>query len=366
MSAAAAAERRLIAKSAADLLDGLGGMVRARRLRDAWPQFDAGAWRAMAGAGWPGSLVPEDQGGAGLAPDGVCALLEAAGGRLAPEPLAACIATGLALARSATPRAVALLQGLLRGERIVVPAASADGAWPGEPGIDIVRSSKGIRLSGLVPRVPDANGASDFLLGLEVEQDFVLLHLEASDPALELQASSTVDGGSLGALHLDGLIADPEHTLLSGAPARTAVAALADALALGRAAQLVGVMDEALRITVQYLKTREQFGRPIGSFQALQHRAASAHIDTAASRSLLYEACKAFGTAKQRRAAAAAIARACAAALRVTQDCVQLHGAIGFADECDIGLFLRRAMALAGAAGGEIGNRKRYAEAVCG
>ena len=84
MSAAAAAERRLIAKSAADLLDGLGGMVRARRLRDAWPQFDAGAWRAMAGAGWPGSQVPEEQGGAGLAPDGVCALLEAAGGRLAP------------------------------------------------------------------------------------------------------------------------------------------------------------------------------------------------------------------------------------------------------------------------------------------
>jgi alkylation response protein AidB-like acyl-CoA dehydrogenase len=320
----------------------------------------------MAGAGWAGSLVPEAQNGAGLAPDGTCALLEAAGGRLAPEPLAACIAAGLALACAKTPYAVSLLRGLIRGERIVVPAAPADGAWPGEPGIGAASSASGIRLSGSVERVPDVIGASDFLIGLEVEKDFVLLHLEISDPALELQMTPTVDGGSLGAFHLDGLMAKPEHILLSGAPARLAYAALADTAALGRAAQLVGVMGEALRITVQYLKTREQFGRPIGSFQALQHRAASAHIDIGASRSLLYEACRAFGTLKQRRAAAAAVAHACAAALRVTQDCVQLHGAIGYADECDIGLFLRRAMALAGAAGGEIANRRRYAEAVSG
>jgi alkylation response protein AidB-like acyl-CoA dehydrogenase len=181
-----------------------------------------------------------------------------------------------------------------------------------------------------------------------------------------LRASPTVDGGSLGELRFEGTIVDREHILLSGAPASAAFESLADALCIGRAAQLTGLMSEALRITVEYLKTREQFGRPIGSFQALQHRAATAYIDIAASRSLLYEACRAFGTAKQGRAAAAAGARACGAALRVTQDCVQLHGAIGFADEFDIGLFLRRAIALAGAAGGEMHNRRRYAESVSG
>lgn len=359
-------ERRLTAQSAADLLDGLGGLGRARRVRDAWPLFDWSAWREMAGAGWPGSLVPEEQGGAGLRLDETCALLEAAGGRLAPEPLAACVATGLVLARSATPHATSLLQGLLAGERVVVPAASAHPAWPGESRIDAARTAAGIRLSGRAPRIPDCQGATDFLLGLEIEGEFVVVHLEASNSALEVRASPTVDGSSLGDLRFDGLMAQPEHILLAGAPASAAFEALADALCIGRAAQLVGLMSEALRLTVEYLKTREQFGRPIGAFQALQHRAATAYIDVAASRSLLYEACRAFGTAKQRRAAAAAGARICGAALRVTQECVQLHGAIGFADEYDIGLFLRRAMALAAAAGGEIQNRRRYAESVRG
>ncbi len=362
----AAEERRLIAQSAADLLDGLGGVGRARRARDAWPQFDRNAWREMAAAGWPGSLVPEERGGAGLRLDEACALLEAAGGRLAPDPLAACIAAALVLARSATPHAASLLQGVLAGERVIVPAAGAGPAWPGESALGAVRAAEGVRLSGCVPRIPDCRGASDFLLGVELEGEFLIVHLEASNSALELRANRTVDGDSLGELQLDGLIADREHILLSGAPAGAAFEALTDALCLGRAAQLVGLMSEALRITVEYLKTRQQFGRPIGSFQALQHRAASAHIDIAASRSLLYEACRAFGSAKQGRAAAAAGARACGAALRVTQDCVQLHGAIGFADECDIGLFLRRAMALAGAAGGEMHNRRRYAQSVSG
>ena len=366
MSASAAQERRLIAQSAADLLDGLGGLGRARRARDAWPQFDWAAWREMASAGWPGSLVPEEQGGAGLHLDGACALLECAGGRLAPEPLAACIAAGLVLARAATPHAAALLQGLLAGERVIVPAAPADPAWPGESRLDAARTAQGMRLSGPVARIPDCQGASDFLLGLKIGGEFVVLHLEASNSALELRASRTVDGATLGELRLDGLLVPTQHILLTGEAAGAAFEALADALCLGRAAQLVGLMGEALRLTVEYLKTREQFGRPIGSFQALQHRAASAYIDIAASRSLLYEACRAFGTAKQGRAAAAAGARTCGAALRVTQECVQLHGAIGYADACDIGLFLRRAMALAGAAGGEIQNRQRYAESVSG
>lgn len=364
MSGSGAGERSLIAQSAADLLDGLGGLRRARRARDDWPLFDWTAWREMAGAGWPGSLVPEEHGGAGLRLDETCALLECAGGRLAPEPLAACIAAGLVLARSATPHARLLLRGLLAGERVVVPAAPADPAWPGESRIDAARTAEGIRLSGLAPRIPDSHGATDLLLGLEVEGEFLVLHLEASNSALELRASQTVDGTSLGELWLDGLTVRRQHILLAGAAASAAFAALVDALCIGRAAQLVGLMSEALGLTVGYLKTREQFGRPIGAFQALQHRAATAYIDVVASRSLLYEACRAFGTAKQRRAAAAAGARACGAALRVTQECVQLHGAIGFADEYDIGLFLRRAMALAGAAGGEIQNRMRYAESV--
>ncbi len=355
-------ERRLIARSAAGLLDGLGGIARARRVRDAWPMFDRSAWRAMAEVAWPGSLVPEAQGGAGLRLDETCALLEAAGSRIAPEPLAACIAAAVLLAHSAAPAAKLLLQGLLVGEQVVVPVVSADRLWPGESPLDAARAGAGVRLSGTAPRIADTQGASDFLLGVVAGGEFIVVQLEASSRGLDVRTSRAVDGSSLAELQFDGLIVDQERILLSGAPAGLAFDALADGLCLGRAAQLVGLTGEALRITVEYLKTREQFGRPIGSFQALQHRAATMHIEVAVSRALLYEACSAYGTAQQGRAAAAAGARACGAALRVVQDCVQLHGAIGFADECDIGLFLRRAMVLAGAAGGEMRNWRRYAE----
>ena len=354
-------ERRPIAQSAIDLLDGLGGVARARRLRDAWPAFDQAAWRAMAGAGLPGSLVPEAQGGSGLQIAEACALIEGAGARLAPEPLAPCIAAAALLARSTAPNAAQLLRALLAGGRIVVPASYALEAWPGEPGIHARRTAQGVGLRGLAPRIPDGHCASDFLLGVEADGEFLLVHVEASNRALELHSSPCVDGSSLGDLRLRGLMVDADHVLLAGAVASAAHGTLVDMLCLVRSAQLVGLMNAALRLTLDYLKTREQFGRPIGSFQVLQHRAASAHIDITVSRSLLYEACRAFGTPMQRRAAAAAGARACGAALRVTKECVQLHGAIGFADEHDIGLFLRRAMALAGAAGGESSNRKRYA-----
>jgi alkylation response protein AidB-like acyl-CoA dehydrogenase len=91
---------------------------------------------------------------------------------------------------------------------------------------------------------------------------------------------------------------------------------------------------------------------PIGSFQALQHRAASAYVDVVSSRSLVREAVRAAGTERQTAAAAAAKTYASNAALRVTREAIQLHGAIGFTDEHDIGLYHRRAMALVAADGG--------------
>lgn len=115
---------------------------------------------------------------------------------------------------------------------------------------------------------------------------------------------------------------------------------------LGDAAYLCGLMDGALRLALDYLRLRRQFGVPIGSFQALQHRAADFHVDVTATRALVREAARAFGTSRGAWAAAAAVQRAGAAALRVSQEVVQFHGAIGFADEHDAGLYLRRAMTI--------------------
>jgi len=124
---------------------------------------------------------------------------------------------------------------------------------------------------------------------------------------------------------------------------------------------LLGIMEEALSITIAYLKIREQFGRTLASFQALQHRAASMYVDSEVCRSLIFEACRAADARMAGAAAAAAKLRASEAALRVTKECIQLHGAIGFADEHDIGLYLRRAMVLAARYGDPHGLRRDYA-----
>jgi alkylation response protein AidB-like acyl-CoA dehydrogenase len=162
---------------------------------------------------------------------------------------------------------------------------------------------------------------------------------------------------------------------------RTAVAAGGAAAleALGRAfdhgcaiagAELAGVMERALEMSLDYLRTRVQFGKPIGSFQALQHRAVDLHIHKELASAVLEEAVAALdrGPAAPARAAMASRVKArCAdAATRVTREAIQFHGAIGFTDEFDAGLYLKRALVLTAWLGSASWHRRRYARLASG
>ena len=132
------------------------------------------------------------------------------------------------------------------------------------------------------------------------------------------------------------------------------------------ASEALGVLDRALDITLDYLRTRVQFGKPIGSFQALQHRAVNMHIQRELSRAVV-QACLAeverYEDASTASAAASrAKVRCCEAAMAITRECIQLHGAIGFTHDCDIGLYLKRALALAASLGNPAAHRRRYGE----
>jgi len=132
-------------------------------------------------------------------------------------------------------------------------------------------------------------------------------------------------------------------------------------------AELLGVMARALEVSVQYIGMREQFGRPIGSFQALQHRAANLLIQVELTRAVVMQSAAVADThgADPRRLGAAASqakARASSAALEVTKGCIQLHGGIGYTDECSIGLFLKKAMVGAAWLGAPYWHRRRYNE----
>ena len=130
---------------------------------------------------------------------------------------------------------------------------------------------------------------------------------------------------------------------------------------LGTAAELIGVTQAALDITLDYLKVRQQFGKPIGSFQALQHRIVNHYVDLELNRSLVYRVLVAFDDASAHPAmVSAAKARVARCALETVRAALQLHGAIGYTDEHDIGLYYKRAVALAAKYGNEIMHVDRF------
>lgn len=333
---------RMIRESAAGLAT--PDLGRIRGLRFTSPGFDRATWREMCAMGWPGLRVAEAGGGAGLGMAEFCALAEELGAALVPEPL-----VGAAMAADLLG-ADAALTGLLDGARLILPAWQ-ERAGTLDPGATQVADG---RVSGMKMFIPAAGGADAFVV--IAGERAVLVERDAPGAALTLEA--TQDGGEYGTLRLDA------------APGRVLGAvdfgAALDAAALATAASLLGVMERAFALTLDYLRTRQQFGRPIGSFQALQHRAADLKIQIELTRASVEAAAATLDAGAQGAARRAAVsrakARAAEAAMRVTRQAIQLHGGIGYTDEADIGLFLRKAMVLSNLYGSAALHRRRFME----
>ncbi len=335
---------RMIRDSAAGIAPRTGDLKRVRGLRFTDPGFDRAVWREMCEMGWAGLRVGEDTGGSGLGMSELCALCEELGASLVPEPL-----VPVAMAARLLP--AAHLAPVLSGERVVIPA------WQERANTYSIEGDAELRDGAAHGRkvfVPMAAGADAFLV--TVRGGLALVPRDAA--GLTLDVERTQDGGNVGTL------------TLTGAPAEAIAGDAEDALdeaALASAAYMLGVMDRAFAITLDYLKTRQQFGRLIGSFQSLQHRAADLKIQLALTRASVQAAAAtldATANAALRRAAVSrAKARASDAGLIVTRQCIQLHGGIGYTDEYDVGLFLRKAMVLCNLYGSAALHRARFAAA---
>ncbi len=346
MSEDRAANIRMIRDSAAAVAPPGGDLRRVRALRFTEAGYDPAVWRELCALGWPGLRVPEAAGGSGLGLSEFCALAEELGAALVPEPLIPC-------ALSARLLSGAPLAALLAGEQVVLPAWQERAAAV-EPGRDATLRDG--RVSGGKLFVPMAAGADAFLV--TVADGLALVRADA--PGVTLDTAQTQDGGHFGTLTLDGA---PAESVPDKGP--DAVDDALDEAALATAATLLGVMDRAFAITLDYLRTRKQFGKAIGSFQALQHRAADLKLQAALTRASVESAAATWdagAAAPVRRAAVSrAKARAADAALLITRQAIQLHGGIGYTDEADIGLYLRKAMVLANMHGSAAMHRARYA-----
>jgi len=296
-------EQTLLRDSAARLLARAAGPKKLRALRESNTGFDPALWREIAEAGWLAILVPESDGGLGLGATELCLVAEQAGAALLTLPVGIAAAAAPALAGSHLADAIA-------GRTLVLPA------------LDRV--------------VPFANVADAFLTDCAI----------VARERIVVTPARLVDGSAIGTLSVGGDVSERVR----------------DAALLALAAELVGVAGRALAIALDYLKVRVQFDKPIGSFQALQHRAADEFMEVELAHSLVFQVAARFDRGDASAAmAAAAKARAAQAALRVCKSALQFHGAMGYTDEHDIGLYFKRAMALAAAFGNDSIHRRRFA-----
>jgi alkylation response protein AidB-like acyl-CoA dehydrogenase len=334
---------RMIRDSAAAIAPRSGDLKRIRALRFQDPGFERQTWREMCDLGWLGLLVPEECRGSGLGMGEFCALVEELGAGLVPEPLI----PGVMAARLLSGQH---LDRLLSGQSVVIPA------WQERPNTLVVGNDTVLRDGRLYGRkvfVPMPAGADAFL----VAHRGGLALFDRNAAGVSVHIERTQDGGNVGTL------------TLNAAPAESLVGEPGDALeeaTLATAAYMLGVMEGAFRITLGYMKTRQQFGRPIGSFQVLQHRAADLKIQLSLTRASVESAAATLDESAsepvRRAAVSRAKARASEAGLLVTRQCIQLHGGIGYTDEYDIGLYLRKAMVLCNQYGSAALHRARYAD----
>ncbi|WP_407835657.1 acyl-CoA dehydrogenase family protein [Streptomyces sp. DSM 116496] len=311
------------------------------RIEGAEPH-DPELWRVLAaGIGTAGLLVPEKLGGQGAGHREAAVVLEELGRAAAPVPYltSAVLATEILLGCESAESAD-LLRELAAGSRVCVPALPLTLA-PGAPLPAPVRDSGAGSLSGSVGSVADAVCA-DVLLVLA---DTGLYAVPADAAGVSRTPLVALDlTRPLATVHLDGAagtrLADPA----------TARAAIAGALLSGAgllASEQLGIAEWCLTETVAYLRTRHQFNRPLGSFQAIKHRLARLWLDVASARAAARAAADALATGAADAPLTVAVAQAyCSGvAVRAAEECVQLHGGIGMTWEHPAHLYLKRAKA---------------------
>lgn len=351
--------RDMLRDSARDFASARLQPNRLRVLRDAGVQTHA-LWMELAGLGWTGLMVDPDHGGSGLGLQDMAVVLEEMGRVAAPEPLSPCaVFAAKVIAMGDQPELQAtLLQGLANGT--LLPAV----AWQesqrlGEPGQCLTRASRdgdGWRLQGAKCFIRPGAHWDGLVVSANTGDGCALFWVPRESAGLTVMVKALADGSQCADVLMVGVHVKQGHILASSRVAAEALAQAMDFARLAAAAELLGVIRGALEVSVEYLRTREQFGVVIGSFQALRHRAVEILLQRELVSASLEEACRLADEGAKGSVlaglAARVKARASSAALQATKDAVQFHGAMGYTDECDVGLYLKRALTLAAWLGG--------------
>ncbi|HEX3174832.1 MAG TPA: acyl-CoA dehydrogenase family protein [Solirubrobacterales bacterium] len=357
-------EQQAIRSTARDFLAARYKSERIRELAESERGLEQSDWEEMAGLGWPGLALPEEWGGQGLGIVELAVLFEEMGYALAPSPLLSTTVAGLALALNGTDeqreRWLPLLaSGEARGTVALFDAGTS--ASIGSFEMEAIADGDGILLGGEKVLVMDAASADFFLVATADGRRHLV---EADAEGVRAEPESSIDPTRrLYTLHLDGVHIGPEATLNGGQEDYLPVLWRA---CVAIAAESTGVAQRTMEMAVEYAKDREQFGRPIGAYQAVSHRCAQMLLETENARSAVYGAAWAADADPDSLPLAASMAKAYTsdAGWRVPDASIQVHGGIGFTWEHDLHFFLKRGKANAATFGTASWHRDRVADLV--
>jgi alkylation response protein AidB-like acyl-CoA dehydrogenase len=365
-------EQTMLRDAARDFLGERASVSHLRELRDSGnlDGFSRELWAEMTDLGWTAILVPEDYGGLGYGYTGLGLVLEEAGRTLTPSPLLGTALTAAAALNLAGTKAqcAAVLPGIASGERILSLACDETSRHrPGQIATEAVTQAEGYRLTGHKTAVIDGHAADTFIVSAWTGGGLSLFLVPADATGVTVERYALLDTHAAANVRFDRVELGADALLGAFDKGQDLLDRILDIARIGAAAELLGLAQEVFARTVDYLKERKQFGVPIGSFQALQHRAAKLHAEIEMCKSVVLKALQlldagAADVADQlAEMASLAKAKLSTTAHLAATEAIQMHGGIGMTDDFDIGFFLKRCRILETLYGDRYFHLDRYA-----
>jgi alkylation response protein AidB-like acyl-CoA dehydrogenase len=349
-------EQSMLRDSARALINDKAGVSHLRHLRDTRDTtgFSRELWKTFAEMGFSGLLVPEDFGGSGLGCVEAGVVMEEIGRNLMPSPfLATAVLAASALARGGSAAQKSEHLPKIADGSLLAALAVDEGAKhrPLMTQMQAVRSGNGFRLEGDKAFVVDGHTADLLIVAARTagrageREGLTLFLVDPRTRGVEVERTVMVDSHNAARIKFDSVEVNADGVL---GEVDQGGALLEGILNIGRgavASEMVGVADGVFGRTVSYLRERKQFGKAIGEFQALQHRAAQLFIEIEITRAAVHKALQTLDKDATKAAAAVAVAKARAGstATLAVQEGVQMHGGMGMTDQFDIGFFMKRA-----------------------
>lgn len=346
-------DETLLRDAARGFLNDASPVSALRENREKERGYDPALWREMAQMGWAGVLIAEDQGGADMGHRAAGILCEEMGNVLAASPfISSAVMAASTLRNVASDRANQSLSGIASGDLTYALAIDESAKFnPATSALDAQKSGNGYRLNGRKTFVAEGATADRLIVlartggAVGESAGLTLFDIEATRAGLSRTGSATVDSRDFARIDLDGVEVTGDDII---GELDNGLGALQHGLRAGQAAiaaELIGVAGGAYAMTVGYLKERKQFGRTIGAFQALQHRAAHLWSEIEVTASAIANAGRVLDTTPDAATLAVSLAkaRATSTAKLAVSEGVQMHGGIGMTDEYDIGFFMKRA-----------------------